>query len=246
MEKAAKMISDAREILAGLEPKKSDVKKEGEEIEGNVEPASRAWELLHAAEALQSFANSQKAYLLGEVDPSGRRRAASELAPLLEDPNRQVAAAARLWQALLREADPAASVQILESPMGPLAADGWVYGLFARVLRCRFQAAQGQWSTALVMLVHIEEKLDEWVPEAAQRGDARRFFQHIRLQVLKAWHDALPSEHQTERAWCVRQAQNAIQSYFSVETSLLRLEPAIPIIVPVTVQNPGDEKAAPH
>ena len=96
------------------------------------------------------------------------------------------------------------------------------------------------------MLVHIEEQLEAWVPDLALRGEARRFFAYTRLDVLKRWHDSLPPERATERAWCARQAEEVLKSYFSVETSLLRLEPAIPMVFSDDAYKAGGKKADPQ
>ncbi len=122
----------------------------------------------------------------------------------------------------------------------------WPYGLFSRVLRCRYQGVQGAWSSALVMLAHIEEQLEAWVPEMGHRGDARRFFAYTRLDVLKRWYDSLPPEREAERAWCASQAEEFLKVYFSVETSLLRLDPAIPIVVPAEMKQLDEKKAEPQ
>ena len=202
-------------------------------------------QLIHAAETLQSFLNGQRAYLLEETEPGARRRAASALAPLLEDADKKIASAARLWQALLRglEKDPTAALQILGSPMASPHPETWPYGLFSKVIRCRYQGVQGFWSSALMMLSHIEELLEEWVPEAAHRGDARRYFAYTRLDVLRRWYDSLPPEKAAERQWCARQAEEIVRMYFSVDVSLLRLDPAIPMIFPEEIYKAAEAKA---
>lgn len=249
LDRAERLITQASELLKTQIPHvEPPAEEEDAEQPKNDAPKSDAAQLLHAGEALQSFLNGQRVYLLGEIEPGARRRAASALAPLLEDSDRKVSSAARLWQALLRglESDPTAALQILDSRMTPPHPETWPYGLFARVVRCRFEGVKGSWSPALVMLVQIEDQLEEWVPDVAHRGDARRLFAFTRLDVLRRWHDSLPPEQETERAWCARQAQEIVRSYFSVESSLLRLEPAIPMVFSDDVYKAGDKKPDPH
>lgn len=197
-------------------------------------------QLAHIADLLETLGGAQKALLL-DHPAADRRRSASALARLLEDSNKQVAECARLWQVLLRttEDDPSFALQVLDNPMVPPSAETWPYGLFSKVLRCRFQALQGRWSSALVMLSHIEEQLDQWVPDLAHRGDARRFFAYIRFETLKRWHDALPPEQATERDWCRTEAEDVAREYFSVDASILRLDPAVPLLLPEAMLEAG-------
>lgn len=191
--------------------------------------------------ALESLAQAQRSFLL-EDHAADRRRAASALAPMLEDSDKRVAEAARLWQVLLRgsESDPGPALQILDQPMVPPSPESWPYGLYAKVLRCRYQATQGRWSAALVMLTHIEDQLDSWVPDLAHRGDARRLFAYLRLETLKRWHDAMPPDRAAERAWCAAQADQAARAYFDVDASILRLDPAVPMLLPDEILKTGE------
>jgi len=197
--------------------------------------------LTHIIEGLEAFANAQEALLVDER-AADRRRTASSLAPMLEDADRKVAEAARLWQVLLRatEADPSAALQILDNPMTSPSPESWPYGLFAKVLRCRYQAIQGAWSSTLVMLSYLEDQLELWVPEMAHRGDARRLFAYVRFETLKRWYETLPPESALERNWCATQAESVAREYFSVDASLLRLDPAVPMMVAEDVLKAGE------
>lgn len=221
VDEAGKILGEARKVLLGLEPAES--------------------RLIHTLEALESFANAQKALLLDEY-AGDRRKIASSLAPVLEDADKSVAEAARLWQVLLRatEGDPSPALQILDNPMTSPSPDSWPYGLYSKVLRCRYQAMKGSWSAALIMLSHIEEQLEQWVPQLEHRGDARRLFAYVRFETLKRWHDALPPDRTSERAWCSAQAQAVVREYFSVDSSILRLAPAIPMMFEDDILGAGE------
>jgi hypothetical protein len=145
IDQAERLIGDVRESLSADElvrPGPSEIPGADEPKDASVK--SDREQLSHCVEVLQSFLNGQRAYLLEETEPGARRRAASALAPLLEDADKKIASAARLWQALLRglEADPTAALQILGSPMTPPHPETWPYGLFSRVIRCRYQAVR--------------------------------------------------------------------------------------------------------
>ena len=244
--RAEGLIAESNDLCkTQVVPEGGDAEAPAETPAGEKIPNGECGQVIHAAETLQSFLNGQRAYLLDETEPGARRRAASALAPLLEDADKKIASAGRLWQALLRglEADPTAALQILGSPMASPHPETWPYGLVSKVIRCRYQGIQGSWSSALMMLMHIEEQLEEWVPAAAHRGDARRFFAYTRLEVLRRWYDSLPPERETERAWCANQAQEIVKVYFSVDASLLRLDPAVPMFFPDEVYKVGEAKA---
>lgn len=246
-EAAGQLIAGAREVLSAARPAETlpeDAVQPpvGDPGKGDLDS------LVHLADALQSFLDGQRAFLLDGDESGTRRRAASALAPLLEDPDRKVAAAARLWQALLRgvEPDPAAALQILGSSTAAPASDTWPFGLFARVQRCRLLGVRGAWSSALVQLIQMEDQLESWVPDMADRGSARRLFSLVRLRILKQWQESLAPEQTAERAWCAQQAEEIVKSYFSVETTLLRLEPAIPEIVSIASPKAGEPGAEPR
>ena len=241
LEKAQKMIAEADGLLASIPTPEKPLEVPEEGVPQEPAPSELS-QLQHARVGLRAFLDAVRVYLLGEGEPGDMRSAASALAPMLEDPDRSVAAAARLWQALLRglESGSTAPLKILGYPSTSLHADTWPFGLFSRVLRCRLQGMQGAWSTAMVSLLQLEEQLEELVPQVAHRGDARRLFAYVRLEILKLWYDALPPGQEKERAWCVAQAEEIVKLYFGVETTLLRLEPAIPTLV--SLERPEVEK----
>lgn len=246
LEAAAGLITRARAALGPAQPSVTEPANGGPpKPEPNPAEAEKSdWDTLtHAADALQSFLDGQRAFLVKDDESGGRRRAASALAPLLEDPDRKVAAAARLWQALLRgvEPDPTAALQILGTSVSPPARDTWPFGLFARVERCRLLGAKGAWSSGLVQLIQMEDQLESCVPDMADRGNARRLFALARLSILKKWYESLRPDQSAERGWCAQQAEEIVKAYFSVDTSLLRLDPAIPEMVVVA---PAGEQAA--
>ena len=215
-------------------------------------PASEAGQRL---ETLQAFASGLRAYLLpGSNEP---RRAASGLAPLIEDRNRAVSAAATLWQASLRsnDSDPDRALSVLAPPLADPAPGSMPYAFFARLLRCRLIAerdtvklvrdsnlapAGGDGkddhvpspAAALALLMQIEERCDEWLADAAQRDNALRTTQLVRIQILADWSERLALKGRVaERKWCMDRIKELLDERGGEgNDTVLRLSPAIPII----------------
>lgn len=188
-------------------------------------------------ETLDVFALGLRAYLLpgaGDEASRGVRRAASRLAPLLEDQNGAVAAAANLWQACLRsrDSDPARALSVL----GPALADpprgSMPYAFFARLERCRLIAKSGGPAAALALLMQIEEHCDDWLTDNTARNDAMRTAQLVRIQILTNWQDRLGApEHSAERLWCADRIKALAADRFAEGgNTVLRLTSAVPII----------------
>ena len=192
-------------------------------------------------ETLQAFASGLRAYLLpGSNEP---RRAASGLAPLIEDRNHAVSAAATLWQACLRSSDsyPDRALSVLAPPLADPAPGSMPYAFFARLLRCRLIAERGgdgkddhdpSPAAALALLMQIEERCDEWLADAAQRDNAMRTAQLVRLQILADWSDHLALKGRVaERKWCIDRIEELLNEHGGEgKYTVLRLSPAIPII----------------
>ena len=198
-------------------------------------------------ETLQAFASGLRAYLLPGSNES--RRAASGLAPLIEDRNRAVSAAATLWQACLRSSDsePDRALSVLAPPLANPAPGSMPYAFFARLLRCRLIAERGgegkddhgpSPTAALALLMQIEERCDEWLADAVQRDNAMRAAQLVRLQILADWSERLALKGRVaERKWCMDRIKELWHQFETGPTpagegndTVLRLSPAIPII----------------
>jgi hypothetical protein len=184
---------------------------------------------------LRAFADSQRAYLSSSAaaeTASHRRRAASAIAPLLEDSDKQVASAARMWQAALRasEDDSAPALYILEPALMEPSPGSLPYAFFSRLLRCRLIAARGGSAAALALLTQIEERANDWFTDAQRRADATRTCAFVRLQIVRDWYDRLsPAAESGERAWCVAEAQRIYERHFKSVVTMLRLAPAVPL-----------------
>lgn len=187
-------------------------------------------------ETLEAFSSALRAYLVAgsaEADSSDPGRAASLLAPLREDPDRRVAAAARLWQACLRSrADsPSRALAILEPALIDPPPDSMPYALFARLLRCRLVAEIGGSAGALTLLTQVEDRSAEWLSREEERDQAARAAQFLRLQVMADWHARLDGPGRSdERNWCIERSRRLIEERFGdAGNRVLRLTPVIPI-----------------
>jgi hypothetical protein len=135
-------------------------------------PPERSEDLRRQLGTLQAFAVALRAYLLPDELCKGERstrRAASRLAPLLEETDAEVAAAAQLWHACLRarEADPTPALSVLQLALADPPPQALPYAFFARLLRCRLVAHRGGFVTALALLTQIEHRCEEWFTKRA-------------------------------------------------------------------------------
>ncbi|MBU0719086.1 MAG: hypothetical protein KJ749_12615, partial [Planctomycetes bacterium] len=162
----------------------------------------------HQLETLRIFSSALRAFLSigapGE-DSAAVREAASGLSALLEDRSAPVAVAAALWQACLREqaGDPERAIAVLDLALEEPKKATLPHAFFARLLRCRLLAAGGGHATALALLVQIEERCFDWIPNEADRANALRATTLVEIQILRAWHTALAGKEATSaRQWC--------------------------------------------
>ncbi len=191
-------------------------------------------------ETLEVFALGLRAYLLpgaGDETVRDARSAVSRLAPLLEDQDATVAAAANLWQACLksRDRDPSRALSVLGPALASPPRGSMPYAFFARLQRCRLIAKRGGPAAALALLMQIEEHCDDWLTDNTARDDAMRAAQLVRIQILIDWHDHLDaSSKAAEREWCADRIKALSAERFGEGSeTVLRLTPAIPIIADI-------------
>jgi len=196
--------------------------------------------LRRQTQALRAFAGAEATYLSVDEDNAGNagraRAAASELAPLLEEQDRSVAAAALFWQSLLRsrESDPEAVLSRLDYVSAELPPNTNPYSFLGRVLRCRTLAQHRPKPVALALLLQLEERCYDWFSDESDKDQALRTVALVRLQVLRAWYDSMdPVANRDERAWCAAQARRIKQKVFEGSNpTVFRLLPAVPFLVP--------------
>jgi hypothetical protein len=188
-------------------------------------------------EALKAFDQGLRAYLEvaeengAQEDP---REAASRLSRLLESEDRNVVAAAALWHAILRSRGGNASrgIEVLDYALTDLPHLTLRYAFFARLLRCQLLAADGKHSTALALLLQVEERCFDWFAKPEERELAINAAAYSQLRILQDWYARLaPEQYPEEREWCVDRMISIITDRFRQDsTPLLRLQQAVPTI----------------
>ena len=188
-------------------------------------------------DTMRAFAEGLHAYLLAPDDAEGNlasRRAALRLSGLLESEDRRVVAAATLWHGNLksRGGDPSRGIEVLDLALADLARPAPRYDFFSRLLRCRLIAAQGAHSTALALLLQIEELCQSWFTIPTERELALNAVALLQMRIVRDWHRLLSSEDRDEeRAWCARRISTLINERLNADTNhLLRLGKTMPII----------------
>jgi hypothetical protein len=227
-------INDAREAAPKDEPESPAV-EEGAEKE--VDPTvTRILAASTHQRTLEAFRQALATALLPAADAGEgrtRRRAASELAALVEHDDRRVATAAGFWQAYLRkdETDPRAALARLDYALDDFGPSEKPYAFFARVMRCRVLEGHGQRVAAFALLTQMEERTFGWYLDEEPRAEALRAIAWTKLQALRAWHDGLDAQTKTdERAWCREQATTIIDDTLVEANELPRLSPVIPML----------------
>jgi len=223
LDQVENLLDRANEVLAKVKP--------GDE---NKDPVLRS--LQRASESLQAFHGALKTYLVEDVAedelPSTRRHAASKLSPMLEDNDVRVVAAARFWQAVLRRgsSDPQRLLQLLRPVMADLASDS-AHAFYSRLLSCRLLASSKEFVSADALLMQLETRCDQWFANEADRADAVRAVALFEMRVVADWYRHLEKDEEA-RAWCVERIKQITATHFSGDTNtVLRLSPAIPLLV---------------
>jgi len=231
----AKTNLDEARGQASVEEEKSGETAEAKEKSVPSKP-SRITAAGRHQRTLASFQQALRAALLPPPGDEGKRsvrRAASQLAELVEHDDRRIATAAGFWQAYLRkgETDPHASLAGLDNALDEFAPTEQPYAFFARVMRCDVLAEHGQEVAALTLLTQMEERALNWYPDGEPRKQALGAIAWTKLHALRTWFDTLdPSERAEERAWCCSQAATLVNDALAEPNELPRLSPAIPML----------------
>ncbi|HNQ21477.1 MAG TPA: hypothetical protein PKK06_00100 [Phycisphaerae bacterium] len=202
------------------------------ELEGRLAAAERQREVLAAfAQALEAMVAAD---LRQDADGSRRRRAASGLAPLLEQAEPGVSSAALLYSAVLRaDEDRDRVLTLLDLPLKTPASKDLPYALYTRLLRCRLLAEGGGHAAALALLFQLEEHCPNWLSDAAAGADAVRTVALGQLQMLADWHSRLSKPDQEDaRRWCRSRFDALSDEHFPGGSgTVLRLGRAVPTLV---------------
>ncbi len=184
-------------------------------------------------EMLRAFATTFLAMATNDESESSKSALTSaciELAIYTDDPDQQIASAAKLWQAAAyRRAGRAdRTLQMMWPALG--RSTGSTTDFFGRLERCRALTDAGRYVAAAALTIKIEGKIDEWMIDhsADVRRQARRTARVIRADVYDRWSNALKRDGSLERAAEARKTATALRKPSSDgENTTLMLDVAI-------------------
>lgn len=171
-----------------------------------------------------------------ETRRAALRRAASDIAVVLEDDRPGVAAGAQLWQAYLyAQSDrlPRA-IDLLPAALSK-PPNGDVFGFYARLLRCRYVAREhGGFAAAAALLARIEKRGADWFEAESDQEAASRAAALVRRSVLADWEKSFREAGKPQRAqWCRAAIARLDEQFFppGSPNEVLRLLRAVPYLV---------------
>lgn|GEM_PF-5501005 len=247
IQRAESLLDRADQLIQQHNNDTADTDKESQ-------TAQKVWrELSMRSATIRSFAMALHAYLLdtgSDGDAQSKRHAASKLSGLLESDSVPIASAARLWQALLRsdERDSSRALSIIGPVTAPPLVGSQPYRFFGAILRAKLLAKHRSPTLALAMLMRVEELVDAWFSGQRNRGQALRTSAFVRVEIMQDWAEALSQKkgYDQEVAWCQERILTLQEDWLTGEMPrLLRLSPAIPLLVQPKDLGVDDPKPVP-
>ncbi|MCH8963335.1 MAG: hypothetical protein IIB58_00120 [Planctomycetes bacterium] len=222
---------------------------------GNLAAARERWpeDLGEQLEDLELITNFGRAVSLlaraklGRPDQKRTEKVANELAIWMDDDRREIADAAVLWHCALHHeiGNTARALKTLPLPLTPI--NGSTTELYLRVLRCSILSDSGSPSLALALILRMEERLEQWIPDPATRQAALCTLTWFRFRIAKSHPpegDGLYKEIWQD--WLAR-AQTTLEDP-DAPCRLIRLIGAIPLLLakpePASGASPSQDKAA--
>lgn len=210
------------------------------------DPARRLRRQLRTLRAFHAAFDALFAEREGEDRERALRLASSDLAVLLEAESGEVAAAASLWNAVLRSrsAEPDRALATLDYATAEVRRPTARLDFYARLLRCQVLATRGSHAVALALLAQLEDRCEEWFTTRTDREDALRAVTVVELAVLGSWQESFAPQMQQERDWCAQRLDELRLDRFTEGVTVLRLQEAVPMlpglgdIAPSTSANP--------
>ncbi len=123
---------------------------------------------------------------LGRQDPKRTEKVANELAVWMDDDRREIADAAVLWHCALHHevGNTERAMKTLPLPLTPI--NGSTTKFYLRVLRCSILSDSGSPSLALALILKIEERLEQWIPDESSRQAALCTLTWFRFRIAKS------------------------------------------------------------
>lgn len=162
------------------------------------EAKDRRRRLKSAADTIQPFAEIfHNADRTGdtEADREAWHKASRGLAVARESEDKQVAAAALLWQAFAFNKSGRRDRALEALPEALAKPEHLPYSFMSRVLRCRLMAEAGQTSAAVFLLSRMDAELKKWMT-GQNRNRARRLVGLVQYEIVTNWMSELKSATQ--------------------------------------------------
>lgn len=162
-------------------------------------------ELRRRSELLRAFGRAFSALCESTDSVESRQRlidACGELAPYVDDDNKQVSESAKLWQvvAYRRAGKTDRALQVARPVLSPPSTPP--IGLFLRIERCRALAEKGDYVAAISLGARIAARVESWF----EGGDESRqaavigMVKALQADLYREWAERLRADGNTERA----------------------------------------------
>ncbi len=162
-------------------------------------------ELRRRSELLRAFGRAFSA-LSESADPEESRQrlidACGELAPYVDDDNKQVAESAKLWQVIAyrRAGKTDRALQVARPVLSPPATPS--IGLYLRIERCRALAEKGDYVGAISLSARITSRVESWFEgkDESIRTAVMGMVKELQSDLYREWAERLRADGNAERA----------------------------------------------
>lgn len=162
-------------------------------------------ELRRRSELLRAFGRAFSALSESTDSEESRQRlidACGELAPYVDDDNKQVSESAKLWQVVAyRRADKLdRALQVARPVLSPPATP--TIGLYLRIERCRALAEKGDYVAAISLGARIAARVESWFEggDESRRSAVMDMVKALQADLYRKWADRLRADGNVERA----------------------------------------------
>lgn len=190
LQRAFSHLDSADRLLADVESKNKDADTS---------------ELRHRSELLRAFGRAFSALNESTDSDESRRRlidACGELAPYVDDDNKQISESAKLWQVVVyrRAGKPDRALQVGRPVLSPPAAP--LIGLYLRIERCRALAEKGDYVAAIALGSRIAVRVESWFEgvDETKRTAVLNRVKALQADLYREWSNRLRDEGKTEQA----------------------------------------------
>lgn len=162
-------------------------------------------ELRRRSELLRAFGQAFSALSESTESEESRQRlidACGELAPYVDDDNKQVSESAKLWQvvAYRRAGKTDRALQVARPVLSPPATPP--IGLYLRIERCRALAEKGDYVAAISLGARIAARVESWFEggDESRRAAVIGMVKALQADLYREWAERLRADGNAERA----------------------------------------------